>query len=46
MPFCTQVHADPFGWMNALKVMGKTSKLEVVILKAEKGKFLKVSMIS
>lgn len=36
--FCTQVHADPFGWMNALKVMGKTSNLEIIILKAEKKK--------
>lgn len=43
VPFCTQIL---FGWMNGLKVVGKTSNLEVVILKAEKGELLKVSMIN
>lgn len=44
MPFQTQLQADLLGWRNALKAVGKTSDLEVVVLNAEKGKFLKLSI--
>lgn len=44
-PFQTQLQADLLGWINALKAVGKASDLEVVVLNAEKGKFLKLSMI-
>lgn len=45
MPFQTQLQADLLGWIKALKVMGKISDSEVVILKVKKGKFLTLSMI-
>ena len=45
MPFQIELQADLLGWINALKVTGKTSNLEAVIPKVQKGKFLKLSMI-